>query len=117
MLEQAINIELLKLFDLIQASPEYAQYRQLERDVLSDYDLLMLINLYNDLSKTSYQDDDKTQARLAELKQKVDADEIYCQYLNSLAVYQDMIEAVSKIIFKDIINIIKEGERCAHQQR
>lgn len=115
MLEQAINLELLKLFDLVKKAPEYHTYQQAEQNVLKEYQLLMMINEYNDLSKANNLEAHSVK-RLDELKKKIDNNPAYQHYLESFNLYQTLMEKIVQIIFQDIITISKEGEGCAHQQ-
>lgn len=116
MLEQEVNLELLNLFDLVKDAPEYHSYQQAEKVVLDDYQLLMMINEYNDLStRHSLEGPDKK--RLEELERKIHDNQSYHHYLDSLSNYQTMMEKVARIIFQGIITISKEGEGCARQQR
>lgn len=115
MLDQDINIELLNLFDLVDKSSTYLNYQNHEQAVLNDYDLLMMINTHNDLmEKYDLSHDDHMMKRINELQDKINNNEGYIAYLKSYDDYQKLMEDISKIIFKDIINIVKEGETCAH---
>lgn len=114
MLEHEINLEMLNLFDLVTKSSEYCNYHHAEKVVLDDYQLLIMINEYNDLSAQSSLEANG-QKRLSELKKKIDDNPSYYHYLDTLRLYQIMVERIGQIIFQDIITISKEGEGCACQ--
>lgn len=115
MLEQEVNLELLNLFDLVKNAPEYHSYQQAEKMVLDDYQLLMMINEYNDLNNDNNLAT-HGKKRLDELKNKIDNNQSYHHYLESFNLYQTLMEKIAQIIFQDIITISKEGEGCARQQ-
>ncbi|MDF9867609.1 cell fate (sporulation/competence/biofilm development) regulator YlbF (YheA/YmcA/DUF963 family) [Bacilli bacterium PM5-3] len=110
MIDQDLYIEILEMFDLISKEPLFIKYKDIEKQLLEDKDVLIIHQEYNDLANSleniSYHSYVKeTNEKMLSLEKELSSNLKYIEYEKSYNECNDYLNNISKIIFKDIIDI------------
>lgn len=113
MIEQDLNIAILEMFDEVKKLAIFKNYRINEEKALNNIEVKHLVSEINKLSDLTYSI--TYQPSLDEICNKIDKltlelenNEFYNNYLCSYNECNEYINYLSKIIFKDIIEVERE---------
>lgn len=121
MITQDINIAILELFDLIKEEDIYQKYQSYESLVMNDKQINGLINKYHFINEellivNSIEKEKQLLKDLASIENSLVDIDIYQKYLLYYDMCNKLLNDISDLIFKDIIDI-KKDECCGCNKR
>ena len=109
-----IDLLLLKIKDELSNNEEVIAYKRLEQEILDDYSLRSKISRLNDLidEYNKYQDA-ITNEKIKELTLVIESNCLYKEYLRRQEMLGQEIYQISRLVFKDIINVGEKSNECS----
>lgn len=110
MLNQNLNIALLELFDELALESIFIKYQELEQALLEEKEVVNKIQsineMYLELAKIAYEPfQTQLSQKISTMEDDLNNNQLYQEYLKYYQLCNTRLNEISKLIFKDIINV------------